>query len=129
MASGGITWARPLTTANCAACVSAAASESANQLRAGLWQEPQRNTRNRRAPRPSRGARRLRVLRWGSCHSPALSWFALSLAAALTQAAQFAVVKGRAQVIPPLAIVAGTQLVAFTTWFLYFVFTHETFTP
>jgi len=53
-------------------------------------------------------------LRWGSCHSPALSWFALSLAAALTQAAQFAVVKGRAQAIPPLAIVAGTQLVAFT---------------
>ena len=24
---------------------------------------------------------------------------------------------------------AGTQLVAFTAWFLYFVFTHETFTP
>jgi len=66
---------------------------------------------------------------WGSRHSPALSWFALSLAAALTQAAQFAVVKGRAQAIPPLAIVAGTQLVAFTAWFLYFVFTHETFTP
>ena len=32
MASGGMAWARPLTTANCAACVSAAASESANQL-------------------------------------------------------------------------------------------------
>jgi hypothetical protein len=67
------------------------------------------------------------VLRWGSCHSPALSC-SRSLAAALTQAA-LAVVKGRAQAIPPLAIVAGTQLVAFTTWFLYFVFTHETFTP
>ena len=58
-----------------------------------------------------------------------MSWFALSLAAALTQAAQFAVVKGRGKPIPPLAIVAGTQLVAFTAWFLYFVITREPFTP
>ena len=33
MTSGGIARARPLTTANCAACVSAAARDSANQVR------------------------------------------------------------------------------------------------
>ena len=42
---------------------------------------------------------------------------------------QFAVVKGRAQGIPPLAIVAGTQLIAFTAWLLYFVVSREPFTP
>src|SRR5436309_6722845 len=50
-----------------------------------------------------------------------LTWFALSLAAALTQAAQFAVVKGRARAIPPLVIVAGTQTVAFTVWLGFFL--------
>src|SRR2546426_5954989 len=41
-----------------------------------------------------------------------LSWFLLSLGAALTQAVQFAVVKGRGQAIPPIVIVAWTQTVA-----------------
>ena len=49
-----------------------------------------------------------------------MTWFALSLAAAVTQAAQFAVVKGRAREIPPLVIVAWTQLVAFLGWLSYF---------
>ena len=49
-----------------------------------------------------------------------MSWFALSLAAAVTQAAQFAVVKGRAREISPLVIVAWTQLVAFLGWLLFF---------
>src|SRR2546426_11950859 len=48
-------------------------------------------------PRP-RSARRSR-----------LTWFALSLAAALTHAAPFAVVKGRARAVPPPVIVPGTQ--------------------
>src|SRR5262249_25449924 len=50
-----------------------------------------------------------------------LTWFALSLAAALTQAAQFAVVKGRARAIPPLVIVAGTQTVALAAWLGFFL--------
>ena len=54
-----------------------------------------------------------------------MSWFALSLAAAVTQAAQFAVVKGRAREIPPLVIVAWTQLVAFLGWLVFFVLTDD----
>jgi drug/metabolite transporter (DMT)-like permease len=49
-----------------------------------------------------------------------LSWFALSLAAAVTQAGQFAVLKGRARDIPPLVIVAWTQAVAFASWLVFF---------
>jgi drug/metabolite transporter (DMT)-like permease len=51
-----------------------------------------------------------------------VSWFALSLAAAITQAGQFAVVKGRARAISPLVIVAWTQLVAFLGWLCFFAF-------
>src|SRR5437016_3337111 len=57
-----------------------------------------------------------------------LTWFALSLAAALTQAAQFAVVKGRARAIPPLVIVAGTQTVALTVWLGFFLVSGHPFT-
>jgi drug/metabolite transporter (DMT)-like permease len=52
-----------------------------------------------------------------------LIWFVLSFGAAVTQAVQFAVVKGRARVLPPLVIVAWTQGVAFVGWLLYFVVT------
>ncbi|HUM17020.1 MAG TPA: EamA family transporter [Candidatus Nitrosotalea sp.] len=51
----------------------------------------------------------------------------LSLGAALTQAVQFAVVKGRAREIPPLVIVAWTQAVAGTTWALYFLVSGHSF--
>jgi len=49
-----------------------------------------------------------------------LIWFLLSLGAAVTQATQFAVVKGRGREIPPLVIVTWTQLVAFLAWLLFF---------
>jgi hypothetical protein len=49
-----------------------------------------------------------------------LSWFVLSLGAALTQAAQFAVVKGRARSIPPLVIVLWSQAVAVAAWLAFF---------
>jgi drug/metabolite transporter (DMT)-like permease len=52
-----------------------------------------------------------------------VSWFALSLGAAVTQAAQFAVVKGRARDIPPLVIVTWTQAVAGAGWGAYFLLT------
>jgi drug/metabolite transporter (DMT)-like permease len=55
-----------------------------------------------------------------------MSWFALSLAAAVTQAAQFAVVKGRAREISPLVIVAWTQLVAFLGWLGFFTLSGHT---
>jgi drug/metabolite transporter (DMT)-like permease len=55
-----------------------------------------------------------------------MSWFALSLAAAVTQAAQFAVLKGRAREISPLVIVAWTQLVAFLGWVGFFLVTGQT---
>ena len=55
-----------------------------------------------------------------------MSWFALSLGAAVTQAAQFAVVKARAQAIPPLVIVASNQLVAVTAWAGFFLVSRET---
>jgi drug/metabolite transporter (DMT)-like permease len=55
-----------------------------------------------------------------------MSWFALSLGAAVTQAAQFAVVKARAQKIPPLVIVASNQLVAVTAWAGYFLVSADT---
>jgi drug/metabolite transporter (DMT)-like permease len=57
-----------------------------------------------------------------------MSWFALSLGAALTQATQFAVVKGRAREIPPLAIVVWTQTVACCAWVLFFAVSGRAFT-
>ena len=56
-----------------------------------------------------------------------MTWFVLSLAAALTQATQFAVVKSRAREIPTLVIVAGTQIVAFSAWVAFFVVTGRPF--
>jgi len=50
-----------------------------------------------------------------------MNWFALSLAAACTQAVQFAVVKGRARAIPPLVIVTWTQAIACSGWIAYLV--------
>src|SRR5262249_3440200 len=77
------------------------------------------------ACRPGGGVfRRPRSARWSR-----LTWFALSLAAALTQAAQFAVVKGRARAIPPLVIVAGTQTVALAVWLGFFLVSGHPFTP
>jgi drug/metabolite transporter (DMT)-like permease len=58
-----------------------------------------------------------------------LTWFALSLGAALTQAVQFAVVKGRAREIPPLVIVAWTQAVACAAWVIFFVVSGHAFVP
>ena len=58
--------------------------------------------------------------RAGSRTGADLSWFVLSLGAAVTQAAQFAVVKGRARSIPPLVIVAWTQVVAVVAWLAFF---------
>lgn len=58
-----------------------------------------------------------------------MSWFALSLGAALTQAAQFAVVKGRAREIPPLVIVAWTQTVASVAWLAFFALSRHAFVP
>ena len=50
-------------------------------------------------------------------------WFALSLGAAMTQAVQFAVVKGRGRAIPPIVIVTWTQSVAALSWVGYFAVT------
>src|SRR5262245_10388504 len=64
----------------------------------------------------------------GDDRSPgAVSWLALSFGAALTQAAQFAVVKGRAREIPPLVIVTWTQAVAAAGWALYFLASGQPF--
>jgi drug/metabolite transporter (DMT)-like permease len=52
----------------------------------------------------------------------------LSLGAALTQAVQFAVVKGRARDIPPLVIVAWTQGVACAAWIAFFLVSGRAFT-
>jgi drug/metabolite transporter (DMT)-like permease len=57
------------------------------------------------------------------------AWFLLSLGAALTQAVQFAVVKGRARAIPPLVIVAWTQAVACVVWIVFFRVSGHPFTP
>lgn len=56
-----------------------------------------------------------------------MTWFALSFGAAVTQAAQFAVVKARARAIPPFVIVAWTQAVAFVAWLLFFAVSGHTF--
>ena len=49
-----------------------------------------------------------------------MSWFVLSLGAAVTQATQFALVKGRARAIPPMVIAVWTQGTAFAVWLVYF---------
>jgi drug/metabolite transporter (DMT)-like permease len=51
----------------------------------------------------------------------------LSLGAAVTQAGQFAVVKARAQDIPPLVVVASNQLVAVSAWAVFFAGSGERF--
>ena len=56
-----------------------------------------------------------------------MNWFALSFGAALTQAAQFAVVKGRARGIPPLVIVTWTQAIAAASWAAFFLVTGHAF--
>jgi len=56
-----------------------------------------------------------------------VSWFVLSLGAAVTQAGQFAVVKGRAQAIPTLVIVSWNQGVAVTAWLVFFAVTRHPF--
>ena len=53
----------------------------------------------------------------------------MSLGAALTQAVQFAVVKGRARDIPPLVIVAWTQGVACAAWIVFFLVSDHAFVP
>jgi drug/metabolite transporter (DMT)-like permease len=56
-----------------------------------------------------------------------LTWFALSLGAAVTQAAQFAVVKARARTIPPIVVVVWTQAVAFVAWLTFFLVSERAF--
>ena len=56
-----------------------------------------------------------------------MSWFALSLGAAVTQATQFAVVKGRGRELAPLVIVAWTQTVAFGAWLFFFLVSGQRF--
>ena len=56
-----------------------------------------------------------------------VNWFVLSFAAALTQAPQFAVVKGRARGIPPLVIVTWTQAIASASWAAFFLVTGHAF--
>jgi len=56
-----------------------------------------------------------------------VNWFALSLGAAVTQATQFAVVKGRGRALAPLVIVAWTQTVAFIAWLLFFLVSGQAF--
>ena len=56
-----------------------------------------------------------------------MTWFPLSLGAALTQAAQFAVIKGRGRVIPALVIVAWGQLLSALAWLTFFFFTGARF--
>jgi drug/metabolite transporter (DMT)-like permease len=58
-----------------------------------------------------------------------VNWFVLSFGAALTQAAQFAVVKGRGRDIPPLVIVTWTQGVAAVAWAVFFGVSGEPFVP
>jgi drug/metabolite transporter (DMT)-like permease len=50
-------------------------------------------------------------------------WFALALAAALMQAGQLAVVKGRARGLSPLVIIFWTQALGLTVWLVYFLAT------
>src|SRR5688572_29227520 len=50
-------------------------------------------------------------------------WFALALAAALTQAGQFAVVKRRARSLSPLVLIFWTQTLGVIVWAVYFLST------
>jgi drug/metabolite transporter (DMT)-like permease len=50
-------------------------------------------------------------------------WFALALAAALTQAGQFAVVKGGARSLSPLVLIFWTQTLGLAVWAAYFLVT------
>jgi drug/metabolite transporter (DMT)-like permease len=50
-------------------------------------------------------------------------WFALALAAALTQAGQFAVVKRRARSLSPLVLIFWTQTLGVAVWTVYFLAT------
>jgi drug/metabolite transporter (DMT)-like permease len=54
-------------------------------------------------------------------------WFALAFGAALTQAGQFAVVKGRARRIRPLVLIFWTQAFGLAVWALYFAATGTAF--
>jgi drug/metabolite transporter (DMT)-like permease len=54
-------------------------------------------------------------------------WFALALAAALTQAGQFAVVKRRARSLSPLVLIFWTQTLGLTVWAAYFLATGASF--
>lgn len=54
-------------------------------------------------------------------------WFTLALFSALLQSAQFVVVKGRAQGIPPLVLLFWSQAMAFTGWAVYFLVTGTRF--
>ncbi|MGH7397510.1 MAG: DMT family transporter [Candidatus Rokuibacteriota bacterium] len=87
--------------------------------RSGVELSSRRSTTAVRAPGPGAGrASRSR-----------LTWFGLSLGAALTQAVQFAVIKGRAREIPPVVIVAWTQAVACAAWIIFFLVTGHPFVP
>ncbi len=50
-------------------------------------------------------------------------WFGLALAAALTQAGQFAVVKRRARDLSPLVLIFWTQTLGLAVWAVYFLAT------
>jgi drug/metabolite transporter (DMT)-like permease len=50
-------------------------------------------------------------------------WFGLALAAALMQAGQFAVVKGRARNLSPLVLIFWTQTLGLAVWIVYFMTT------
>jgi drug/metabolite transporter (DMT)-like permease len=56
-----------------------------------------------------------------------VTWFPLSLSAALTQAAQFAVIKGRGQTIPAFVVVAWGQLLSALAWLAFFLLTGAPF--
>jgi drug/metabolite transporter (DMT)-like permease len=49
-----------------------------------------------------------------------VTWFLLSLGAAVMQASQFAVVKARGRAIPPMVIAVWTQGTAFVVWLVFF---------
>lgn len=54
-------------------------------------------------------------------------WFVLAFAAALTQAGQFAMVKGPARGVPPVIMVLWTQALGVVVWAVYFLATGAAF--
>ena len=58
-----------------------------------------------------------------------MNWLPLSLAAALTQAMQFAVVKGSGRHIAPLVFVFWNQVVGLAAWIGFFAVSGQTFRP